>query len=85
MDAGIGNGDGGQVIKLLAPLSVGDRLPWKIDRDGEPQWVVVIEAITPRSYLVRYPDGGTAEQACSAGLGKRSQFCLDPFASTRVR
>jgi hypothetical protein len=38
MDAGIGHGDGGPVIKLLAPLSVGDRLPWKIDRDGEPQW-----------------------------------------------
>jgi hypothetical protein len=38
---------------------VGDRLPWKIDEDGEPQWVVIIGAITPRSYLVRYPDRRT--------------------------
>src|SRR5579862_3078441 len=25
---------------LLAPLSVGDRLPWKLNHEGEPQWLV---------------------------------------------
>jgi hypothetical protein len=45
-----------QATKLLAPLSAGDRLPWKIDLDGEPQWLVVIESLSPTSYLVQYPD-----------------------------
>jgi hypothetical protein len=58
-DPGTRSGDGSQVTKRLAPLSVGDRLPWKIDEEGEPQWVVIIGAITPRSYLVRYPDRRT--------------------------
>jgi hypothetical protein len=44
---------------LLAPLHVGDRLPWKLDRRGEPQWVTVIEVVSDVSYLVRYPDGVT--------------------------
>src|SRR5439155_15700766 len=30
---------------LLAPLAVGDRLPWKLDREGEPQWLVVVEVM----------------------------------------
>jgi hypothetical protein len=47
------------VSKLLVPLAVGDRLPWKLDRDGEPQWLVVAQVISPTSYLVRYPDGKT--------------------------
>jgi hypothetical protein len=42
---------------LLAPLEVGDRLPWKLDRDGEPQWLTVIGVVSSVSYVVRYPDG----------------------------
>jgi hypothetical protein len=42
---------------FLAPLKVGDRLPWKLDRDGEPQWLTVIEVVSSVSYVVRYPDG----------------------------
>ena len=42
---------------LLAPLSVGDRLPWKLDHEGEPQWLVVIDVLSPTSYVVKYPDG----------------------------
>lgn len=44
---------------LLAPLNVGDRLPWKLDRRGEPQWLTVIEVVSDVSYVVRYPDGTT--------------------------
>jgi hypothetical protein len=44
---------------LLAPLSVGGRLPWKLDHDGEPQWLVVVDVLGSTSYLVRYPDGST--------------------------
>jgi hypothetical protein len=47
------------VSKLLAPLAVGDQLPWKLDRDGQPQWLIVVEVINSTSYLVRYPDGKT--------------------------
>jgi hypothetical protein len=32
---------------------------WKLDRDGLPQWLIVVEVIDPTSYLVRYPDGKT--------------------------
>jgi hypothetical protein len=42
---------------LLAPLSIGDRLPWKLDGRGEPQWVTVTEVVSDVSYFVRYPDG----------------------------
>jgi hypothetical protein len=45
--------------RLLAPLAVGDRLPWRLARDGEPQWLIVIEVIDDSSYRVRYPDGTT--------------------------
>jgi len=41
----------------LPTLAVGDRLPWKLDSDGEPQWLVVVEVLSSTSYLVRYPDG----------------------------
>jgi hypothetical protein len=44
---------------LLAPLAVGDRLPWKLDHEGEPQWLVVVDVLSSTSYLVRYPDGST--------------------------
>lgn len=44
---------------MLAPLAVGDRLPWKLSSDGEPLWLIVAEVIDPTSYLVRYPDGST--------------------------
>ena len=26
---------------MLAPLGVGDRLPWKLSSDGEPLWLIV--------------------------------------------
>lgn len=45
--------------RLLAPLHVGDRLPWKLDRHGEPLWLTVIEVASDTSYVVRYPDGTT--------------------------
>ena len=41
---------------LLAPLTVGDRLPWKLDHEDEPQWLVVVDVLSPTSYVVRYPD-----------------------------
>jgi hypothetical protein len=44
---------------LLEPLHVGDRLPWKLDPRGEPQWLTVVEVVNDVSYLVRYPDGKT--------------------------
>ena len=44
---------------LLARLYVGDRLPWQLDRRGEPQWLTVIEVVSDVSYMVRYPDGTT--------------------------
>ena len=44
---------------LLAALSVGNRLPWKLDHDSEPQWLVVVDVLSSTSYLVRYPDGTT--------------------------
>jgi hypothetical protein len=45
--------------KLLASLAVGDRLPWRLDREGRPLWLVVVEVISATSYLVQYPDGKT--------------------------
>ena len=51
--------DGSHVSKQLAPLAVGDRLPWKLDREGRPQWLVVVDVISATSYVVHYPDGKT--------------------------
>lgn len=45
------------MTRLLAPLKVGDKLPWRLGADGEPQWLTVIEVVSDVSYLVRYPDG----------------------------
>jgi hypothetical protein len=42
---------------LLAPLRLGDRIPWKLDGSGEPQWLTVTEVIDETTYKVRYPDG----------------------------
>jgi hypothetical protein len=42
---------------LLAPLTIGNRLPWELDHEGDPQWLVVIDMLSPTSYVVRYPDG----------------------------
>jgi len=47
------------VTALLAPLKIGDRLPWKLDSNGEPQWLTVIAVVSSTSYIVRYPDGTT--------------------------
>jgi hypothetical protein len=41
----------------LGQLKVGDRIPWRLDRNGEPQWLTVTEVLSDTSYLVRYPDG----------------------------
>jgi hypothetical protein len=48
-----------RVSKLLAALVVGDKLPWKLDRDGQPKWLIVVEVVDSTSCLVRYPDGKT--------------------------
>lgn len=47
------------MTRLLAPLKVGDKLPWRLGADGEPQWMTVIEVLSDVSYLVAYPDGIT--------------------------
>jgi hypothetical protein len=44
---------------LLAPLAVGDELPWKLAGDGQLQWLVVIDVIGSAGYVVRNPDGAT--------------------------
>jgi hypothetical protein len=44
------------MTNLLAPLKVGDQIPWKPSSDGEPLWLTVIEVLSDSSYSVRYPD-----------------------------
>jgi hypothetical protein len=51
--------EGDSVHPVLAPLSVGDELPWRLDRRGEPQWLLVVDTIGSDSYLVQYPNGRT--------------------------
>ena len=41
-------------------------LPWKLDHDGEPQWLVVVDVLSSTSYLVRHPDGSTEALVDSA-------------------
>lgn len=55
----MGSNEPDTAVTLLAPLEVGDRLPWKLERDGEPQWLTVIDIASDTSYIVRYPDGAT--------------------------
>jgi hypothetical protein len=43
--------------ELLVSLQLGDRLPWRLDADGEPQWLIVVEVVTQSEYVVEYPDG----------------------------
>lgn len=45
------------MTNLLAPLKIGDQIPWKLDRNGDPQWLTVTEIISDTSYAVRYPNG----------------------------
>jgi hypothetical protein len=45
------------MTRLLAPLKVGDQLPWQLDSNGEPQWLTVIEVVDSVTYIVCYPDG----------------------------
>ena len=45
------------MTRLLAPLSVGDRLPWRLDENGEPQRLTVIEVVDSVTYVARSPDG----------------------------
>ena len=45
--------------RLLAPLKVKDRLPWKLDADGEPLWLPVVEVLSSIGYLIERPDGTT--------------------------
>jgi hypothetical protein len=51
--------DGSHVSKLLSPLAVGDRLPWKLDREGRPRWLVVVDVLSATSYFVQHPDDKT--------------------------
>jgi hypothetical protein len=48
------------MTRLLAPLKVGDTLPWRLDSNGEPAWLTVIEVVDSVTYVVRYPDGTIA-------------------------
>ncbi len=57
---------GSQTRSLLAPLAVGDELLWKLSREGQPQWLVVIEVIGADRYVVQYPDGATGVLVDSA-------------------
>lgn len=50
---------------LLGPLAIGDRLPWKLDHGGEPQWLVVVDVLSTTSYVVQYPDGSLGALADS--------------------
>lgn len=45
------------MTRLLAPLKVGDKIPWRLGVDGEPRWLTVTEVVGDVSYVVRYPDG----------------------------
>ena len=45
--------------ELLAPLKIGDRIPWRLSADDEPVWLMVIEVLSDDSYLVQYPNGTT--------------------------
>jgi ribosomal protein L35AE/L33A len=45
------------MTKLLAQLQVDDQIPWKLDRDGKPQWLTVTQVLGRGGYVVRYPDG----------------------------
>ena len=44
-------------VAALAPLRIGDQIPWKLDETGEPQWLTVIAIESPGVYLVRDPSG----------------------------
>lgn len=46
--------------RLLAPLKVGDKLPWQLDSNGEQRWLTVIEVVDSVTYVARYPDGTIA-------------------------
>jgi hypothetical protein len=59
VDEPMGSHDSNAAVSALAPLQVGDRLPWKLDRSGDPQWLTVIEVVSDTSYMVRYPEGMT--------------------------
>jgi hypothetical protein len=37
------------MTSLLAPLDRGDRLPWRLDGNGEPLWLIVAEVISSTS------------------------------------
>jgi hypothetical protein len=50
---------GAETPELLAPLAIGDELPWRRRWDGELQWLVVVELIDGSSCRVRYPNGTT--------------------------
>jgi hypothetical protein len=47
--------EGSLTGSLLAPLAAGDKLPWKLATDGQPQWLVVIDVMGPDRYVVLYP------------------------------
>lgn len=41
----------------LARLDVGSEIPYKLDTDGAPQWLLVTKILSEASCEVRYPDG----------------------------
>jgi hypothetical protein len=47
---------GAATTGILAPLKVGDRIPYRMTAIG-PTWLVVVEVLGPKSYVVEYPDG----------------------------
>jgi hypothetical protein len=53
--------EGQEGLKLLATLDVGDRLPWRLGRDGEPQWLVAVEVPGASRYRLRHPGGTVCE------------------------
>ena len=42
---------------MLATLTTGSRIPWKLDRNGTPMWLTVVSVDAPGRYTVQYPDG----------------------------
>jgi hypothetical protein len=66
-----------QTPSLLAPLAVGDELPWKLSREGHPQWLVVIEVMGADRYVVQYPDGFGTKEALQLQTFARSLEVFD--------
>ena len=42
---------------LLAPLGIGDVLPWRLGPDCGPEWLTVVEVVGGSTRRIRYADG----------------------------